>query len=207
MPNKAYAEENKNLSKYADEIDLNNIQNDPNVQISEILTYEEMAKQISIEDNISLEEAKEALGEETPVNILNTLNRSNSLNTSANTLSNSYLNITYTVDVNSLYKPQVVFRCEISTYGNYMGILNIVRVSMNRGYNGLSKIFDGDIYTELVNAAQIYVEVNGDFFNYGTVTAGVNVDIGIKEFLNVAFTASGESSHYAYCFKTHNIYT
>lgn len=72
---------------------------------------------------------------------------------------------------------------------------------MNRGSNGLSKIFNGDIYVYLEAANRLYFEVNGDFYNNGSVTVGVAVNVPIGGTSNVKFSASYTSSHYGYIYK------
>jgi hypothetical protein len=74
---------------------------------------------------------------------------------------------------------------------------------MNRAHlgNGISKQYDGTIYTNLESAAKIFWIVNGDFYNNGTTTGSGGVSIEVGQSATVNFNISYASNHYKYLYK------
>lgn len=103
------------------------------------------------------------------------------------------------------YIPRLEFYCETSESGNYWGILSIYSIQMNRGYNGISRQFSGDVNVWLRSAYQIEYVVNGDFYNNGTTTVSGNggFNVSINELIKVNFSASitESSNHFGYCYE------
>lgn len=83
--------------------------------------------------------------------------------------------------------------------------IKILNANINRNYNGVSKQFGGTLYYNLENSKTIYWDVNGDFYNNGTTTAGGGIEVGIKESATIKFSISGSSNHFSYCNKTGRI--
>lgn len=85
-------------------------------------------------------------------------------------------------------------------------IKQLNNISILRSYNGISKVFSGNVYCNLEDYRTIYYEVNGDFYNNGTisVSAGLNIEIG--ESGSVSFGVTGSSNHFKYFYSNGRIY-
>ena len=159
--------------------------NDSDVIESDILTYDELVQEVVKNENLTVEEAKEFLG-------INEKLRSGG----------HYRTYTKSVYVTAGYRPTLVFYCKTSEWGNYRGILSVIKSSMNRSYYGVSKAFEGELYTNLEDASNIYYELNGDFYDYGytSFSAGAEITVGGQATAN--FSVSRESNHYRYCYQS-----
>lgn len=109
---------------------------------------------------------------------------------------------TYTVTVTSTYKPAVIFYCQTSEWDTYRGILKVLNTSLRRDYNGSSKQFTGNLYTNLENAYTIYFVLNGDFYNNGSTTYSGGGGISVGGSSSVNFSISYASNHYKYLYTT-----
>ena len=106
-------------------IDINNPSE--NITVSEPMTYDEIANQLAKDKGITLLEAKTELGYKNPIK--------------ARAAGNGayYRTFGATVTVNSGYKVGVNFYCSTQEWGNRIGIVEVLSVSMNRNYNGTVK--------------------------------------------------------------------
>lgn len=159
---------------------------DPTAEVSDILTFEEITKEISKDFGISLAEAENMVVE-------NNANKSISSARAA-----TYRTLSQQFTVTTTYKPTMRFYCQTSESGLFHGILEILSVNMVRGYNGISKQFSGTVYVNLERGDRIFYIVNGDFYNQGTTTFDGRINIGLGESNSVGFGVSHASNHYAY---------
>jgi|GEM_PF-1315919 len=178
-----------NVTGYLDISEMDLSKTSDNITISEPLTYEQLADKLATDNNMSVEEAKKILGEP-KTSIINSLNASPSSYAQYRTLS-----ITVTVD--SAYKVVISCYCETSETPQYMGIIKILYTTLMRSYNGISKQFSGNLYTNLEAAYRIYYSISGDFYNNGTTTFTGGVQIGLGEGSNISFSVSNSSNWYA----------
>lgn len=175
--------------------------NDPSVEVSEVLTFDEIVEAISKDSNISKKEAAD--------HIISTFKQSNSnsmqsLSTSeasAQAAAATYRTLTSSFAVDNVYKPALNFYCQTSEYGSFRGIVKILNVDMNRKTSYMSKTFNGTVFTHLENANSIFWIVNGDFYNNGTISVNTGVSIGVGSSATVNFGVSGNISHYGYVYK------
>lgn len=163
--------------------------NTEEIMVSEVMTFNEMVecyakemgisliqayKEFSINDNVSLVEAKAA----------------------------TYRELAVGLGVTETYRPSIRFYCNTSESGNYWGITSIYKVTLNRTYNGISKQFDGEVDAWLRSAYQIEWMANGDFYNNATQSFGASVtgDFKLNDSIHIDFGVSGSTSsnHYAY---------
>ncbi len=181
-----------NVSNYLDlsELDLSETSDD--VIISEPLTYDQLAKKLADDNNISVEEAKEILGEPKTSKEQGL----NSLNATPSSYA-QYRTLGITVTVNSSYKVVISCYCETSETPQYLGIIKILYTTLMRDYNGLSKQFSGNLYMNLETAYRIYYSISGDFYNNGTTTFTGSVEVGLGEGSNISFSVSNSSNWYA----------
>lgn len=159
---------------------------DSTSEISNVLTFEEITKEISKDLEISLTDAE------------NMVLQNSTSKSVASVKAATFRTLSQQFTVTSTYKPTMKFYCETSESGLYHGVLKILTVNMIRGYNGISKQFGGTVYTNLERSDRIYFIVNGDFYNNGTTTFNAGVNIGIGESASVSFGVSNSSNHYAY---------
>jgi hypothetical protein len=142
-------------------IGVTNLTNpDPNTEISEVLTFDELVNEISVNEGISKKKAADQI----KANFKSPQSKSGSsiLASSSDTTtlvtaqSATYRTISAQFTVTSIYKPTLRFYVQTSEGGGYWGIVKILNVGMNRSYNGISKQFDGSVYTNLETAARSF---------------------------------------------------
>ncbi len=156
------------------------------VVCSEILTYDEVLKEIAKDKGISVKQAKELLS-------------SGKNNTEKSILENSHYRIlSKRVTVTNEYKPKVKIYVEISTSQYHWGVKDIIHTSLDLKYKKLQKKFSGEIYTNLENPSRIYCNINGDFFNYKIKIWKKCVNIDIGELARVFYNISHSSNFYEY---------
>lgn len=169
-------------------IDLKNLDaENPNVKISEPMTFTEMVSCYAQIEGISYEEALAVFPKENAA--------------SARTPSHRMLSVT--LNVTGSYKPTLNFYCNTSEGGNFWGITSIYSVQLNRTYGNTSKQFSGTIDVWLRSGYQIEYIVNGDFYNNGTTSAsgGTSLNVGIGAGAQVSFQISHSSNHYKYFYE------
>lgn len=190
LANSKSVDNNKSVAKSIT-IDEKSLEND--IKMSKVLTYDELISIIAEEDGISIDEAKNIVG---PENIKYTKD--------GKEIRATYRTLSASVDVTPVYRPTLNWYCETSesSSGGFRGILKILKVSLNRSYNGLSKQFSGDIYSKLENPNKIYYILNGDFYNNGTTTSSGGVNISVGGGASVSFSVSYASNHFTYSYKT-----
>ncbi|NFL43671.1 hypothetical protein FDB61_18625 [Clostridium botulinum] len=160
-----------------------NNENSTKFKVSERLTYDQLVDKVVENENISVEEAREFLGNRE-------ITRS---------YRDDYRTYETKLDVKKNYKPTLCFYCETSEWGpTYVGIKKVLNTSLNRKYKGDVKQFSGTIYTNLESANTIYFEVNGEFYNYGSTTCTGGVEIGIGEHNKVSFSVSDSGGEFKY---------
>lgn len=169
--------------KLIGEIDIQDFMED------DILTYDEMIETM-VNDGIPVGEAVLSLADN---NI-----RTNSVTPFELSYTTRYVEI----PIKDNYTVRIAFYLTIdSAYGAY-AIHKVNRVSLDRGYAGGSKEFDGSLYYNLENRTTIYYELNGDFYNYGTTTTSGGGSIGVGDTGSLKFSISHSSKHFQYVFKT-----
>ena len=169
-------------------IDLKSLDaENPNVKISEPMTFTEMVSSYAEIEGISYEEALAVFPKESSA--------------SARTPSHRMLSVT--LNVTGSYKPTLNFYCNTSEGGNFWGITSIYSVQLNRTYGNTSKQFSGTIDVWLRSGYQIEYIVNGDFYNNGTTSAsgGIGLNIGVGSGAQVSFQISSSSNHYKYFYE------
>lgn len=158
------------------------------INISPILTFDEMVREVAKENGIPIIQAQQELG------------FSAKSARQARTARATYRALSQSLTDNVSYRSTMRFYCETSESGNFRAIKRIVRVEMIRGYNGLSKQFGGTVYVHLEDANRIFYIVNGDFFNNGSTTWNAGVNIGVGRNASIKFGVTNTTSHYQYCY-------
>lgn len=160
--------------------------NDPTLQTSEVLTFEEITEQISNDLEISISEAQTLVVENS-----DSQSRMSAQAATYRTLSQQFT-------VTTSYKPTMRFYCQTSESGLFHGIVKIMTVNMIRGYNGVTKQFGGTVYVNLERSDKIFYTINGDFYNNGTTSYNAGVNLGVGKSANISFGVSQSSNHYKY---------
>lgn len=198
------AEQNeKDNSKKVKSINL--LEKSDNVIISDVLTFDEISRELAKSKGISLDKAKQIVGS---TNEVSTANSSRISITSSFT----YRTVAVLLDVKTFYKPTLRFYCRTSESGNYWGITEIFNVELQRDYRyelipntGLYetvvKQFAGNIYTQLISPYQIFYIINGDFYDNGTTTYNGGVSVKVGDSVNISVGVSYSSNWYAYIYK------
>lgn len=184
---------------------------DSNTIVSDVLTFDEVVESIANDNNISISEASKQVIDNFNVdnsrkNLNTKLSQYDKSNLALKTMaarSATYRSISSTFTVTSSYKPSVRFYCETDEWAgsSFRAIKKIINVSMNRGYNGISKQFGGSVFARLEAPNKVYWLVDGDFYNNGTTSFNGAVSIGLGEGSSVSFGVSHSSNHYAYCYE------
>lgn len=181
-------------TNFKSENKIQNYINLENASISKPMTFEQLVHQYASDSGITYEEAKK---------IFNYYPES-SISLYSDT--KTYNTITTTLNVSNNYKPSLRYYCMTSEYkGGWHGIVKILAVNMNRGYNGKSYAFGGTVYSHLVNANKIFYIVNGDFYSNSTSTITSSINIGIGQKGSVSFGVSSTSNHYKYFYVEDNL--
>lgn len=112
-----------------------------------------------------------------------------------------YMTYYQTLDVSDYYKPKLVIYCEVNfNEPNYYTFTEILNVSMDRLYNGISKQFTGEIYYNVQSSSVLYYQVNGDFYNNGETEVGVSVG-ATNGVISMSASITSTSNHYQYYYK------
>lgn len=173
-------------------IDLNNIEENLDVQVSEPMSFDEMLSYYMKQNNVSYEEALKAFP-----------NRAKRMAGAPV----SYRTLKVGLTVTSSYHPHLEFYCETSEYGNYWGILSIYSTQLVRrdSNTGASKQFGGSIDVWLRSPYQIEYVVNGDFYNNGTTTVsggvGMNIKVNESATINCQASIATSSNFYKYFYE------
>ncbi|PRA08836.1 MULTISPECIES: hypothetical protein [unclassified Paenibacillus] len=186
----AYASENSLVESQAmnsQSLDLNE-SND--MEMSEVLTFDELVSVIAEDTGKSVEETKEK--------ILNNYSKENhrSITPSSVTIQAAKFRTfkkQVTTNRYGIYKPTINFYCQTNESGSFRGIEKILEVSMNRADNHRAYIFEGYIYTHLEHANKIHFIVNGDFYKDGSVSWEVGAEIGIGKYATLNAKVSGNT--------------
>lgn len=163
------------------------VDNNPDISVSDVMTFSEMVERYADNAGITYQEALEMFPNRPTAHSTNDI---------------YYRVFTAGLNVSDEYKPHLEFYCETAEGGSFRNINSIYSVQLVRSYNGISKQFGGDIEVWLRNTYSIEYVVNGDFYNNGTttVTGGAGVEIGLAESAKLTFSASmaTSSNHYTY---------
>lgn len=186
---------NKNSSQK--KIEVVNIDSD-DVEVSGVLSFDEITTQFAKDKKISKSEAKEIF-------VKNKINNSKLRNSSMTIDSiknrSTWRTISNRFTVRQRYKPDIRFYCETSEGGTQWGIKEIIDVQIDQEYNGTVKKYDGNVFTHLQDAGTIKYTINTHFYDKGMTTGGLDVGIGIGQYANASFNISYEGNHYGYCYK------
>lgn len=159
-------------------------------ETSNLLTYEELVLEVMQNEKLSREDAEKFLG------ISNVQRESRDI---------KYRTLKAGVHVKNSYYVEINFYCKMDEYNNFRGILEVIRASLNRDCDGVSKQFSGDLFVHLENAYTIYYELNGDFYNNGTTTYTGELGLQMDQMGSISYNVSYASNHYEYVFKTSRI--
>lgn len=161
------------------------------VEVSEVLTFDEITEILAKDKNISKEEAAKII-----------LKDNNQTNSFVQPQSLTYRTLAKDVIVTPFdYTIQLRFYCQTDESYTGWGILRILNVEMFRDYYGTSYNFVGNLYINLEGPLTIFYIINGDFYEYATTTYNSGVDIGLGEGVNVSFGASYTNNHYKYFYE------
>lgn len=175
---------------------------------SEVMTFDQIVDEMAKNEHITKKEASDIIisgfEQTTPSKTKNgsTALAQSTMSPEIQAQLASYRTMSSQFTVTSSYKPTLKFYCQTDESGSFRAIKKILNVSMDRSYNGTSKQFGGEVYTNLEDPNRIYWIVSGDFYNNGTTTFNGSVSIGLGQSDSVTFGISHASNHYSYCYKT-----
>lgn len=173
-------------------ISINDLENNPDVTVSEPMTFTESVERFAENANISFQEAYDALG-------------GNARSVQPRDV--HYRVLSVNLHVTDSYIPHLEFYCETAEGGHFYQLISIYSVQLVREYNNRSKQFEGDIQVWLRQGSNIEYVVNGDFYDNGTtsVSGGVNINLGVDDKCTISFNISYSSNHYKYFYR-HNTF-
>lgn len=170
-------------------IDLSDLENNPEVTVSEAMTFSEMAERYAESAGITYMEALEMFPHAPTAYSVNDI---------------QYRIFSARVAVTEQYKPSIDFYCVTAEGGSFRDIKSIYAVHLDRVYGSLVKQFTGEIEFWLRSRNSIEYIIDGDFYNTGTTSfdASLGTEFGIDELGKIAFTIGGGSStsFYAPCY-------
>lgn len=157
------------------------------ISISEPMTFSEMVSVYADNNDISFVEAYKEL------------NKGRSIITTSSLSSSSYRVLSIGLYVNSGYKPSIDYYVTTSESGSYWDITSIYSVQLKRIYNGVSKVFQGNLESWLRSPYQIEYIINGDFYNQATSTSSytINGSWGENVKISLSINSTNSSSYYA----------
>ncbi|MFB5678005.1 hypothetical protein ACE3NQ_12435 [Paenibacillus terreus] len=159
------------------------------VIISDVMTFDEIVKEMSEDMNISISEAS---------SIVKNSNGMNSLS-DAQLAAATYRTFSKYLDVSPVYQPQIKFYCETTEGGgSFRGIVQIVNYQMDRRDGNVTKQFSGTLFAHLEHANKIHWIVNGDFYHNGNTNISGGGSIGLKGMGEITFSISGDANHFTY---------
>lgn len=172
-------------------INVSDLENNPDVIVSEPMTFSETVEFYAECEGITYQEALKAFPDVPEPYSTNDVYRRV---------------LTIPLSVNSSYKPALHLYCYTSEGGHFRNINSIYNVQLYREYNGISKQFSGDIQVWLRSSHVVEYLINGDFYNNGTtsVSLGLGGDINVGGTGKISLSASlaNSTNHYDY-FYTH----
>lgn len=180
-------------------INFADIANNPNISVSDIMTFPEMVERYAENEGITYQEALTRFPNKPAT-------------TRATPNSTKYMVFSANLMVNDNFRPHLEFYCEVVYGGHFWNINSIYKVQLVRSYTNaqnitISKQFSGDVSAWLRSGYSIEYSVNGDFFNNGTTSVTSEGSVGgkIDDLVSVTYTASTTttSNHYQY-FYGHN---
>ncbi|MEC0182576.1 hypothetical protein P4H61_13895 [Paenibacillus peoriae] len=190
--------ESNTVEESGNQIGIIDIQNpSKDTIVSDVLTFSEMAKQISNDYGISINEASDLLRSQSKASAIS---KSDFEATATYRTLSSFLH-----EMPNGYTPYMRFYCETTEGGSFRGITKIISHNLVRAYNGISKQFSGTVESHLEHANKIHYIVNGDFYNNGTTTITGGGSIGLGGVGSLNFSVSSSSNHFRYYYGEHDL--
>lgn len=164
--------------------------------VSEVMSFSELVEHYAVSNGISYKEALKYFPDEMKI-------RATRGGFTSRIISQE-------IYVNSEYRPRIDFYCETDEGGGFWGIKEIYSVQLVRNYNGIVKLFAGEISAWLRSAYEIEYIINGDFYNTGTmtVTEEGGVSGGVEGIFEASYSVSNSAStnYYDDCYASDIIY-
>lgn len=179
-----------NSNSYCGTINLESLISNPNVEVSDVMSFSEVVERYAKNAGITYEEALKILPAPAQAYSARAVN---------------YRTYSVSLKVNDEYIPRLEFYCETAEGGHFFNILSIYSVQLVRSYNGTSYQFGGDIEVWLRSSHSIEYVVNGDFYYNGTTTStgSTGLDVGLSDSCKISYSASNtySSNHYDYFYE------
>jgi hypothetical protein len=92
----------------------------------------------------------------------------------------------------------LTFYCQTEEGGSLgWGIVSVLNTMlMTTDDYGISKGFEGSVYTNLESISSIYYMINGQFFENATTTSTAGMQIGLGEGSNINCSSSSTTKYY-----------
>ncbi|MBJ9989431.1 hypothetical protein [Paenibacillus sp. S28] len=170
---------------------LSSIGNNSDFEMSDVLTFDEIAQVYADDHNITLTEAKEVF------------NRGNSSQKSLALA--TYRTFTGYLGDYGGFKPILRYYCSTTEGGGYIAILKIETWELVRSDGNVTKQFVGTVKSYLENASKIHYIVNGDWYNNGATTTEVGASINVGGFATITYKNISSDEHYWYGYYEGNV--
>lgn len=163
----------------ASSIDIGDLE-DPTVEISDVMTSEEIIEEYMINQDVSYEQAEEALFSQSSFSTYSDISL----------YAINYRTLKKTLTSNAGF---VYFYCQTDeSSGSFHGIKKI----MNAGYASGAKIYSGSFFYHLPDANKINFILNGHLYNTGTTTVSGGGSAGIGKTVNAHVNISKTTDYY-----------
>ena len=160
-------------------IDIN-ASNDSSIILSEPMTAEQIAKEYANNQNVSYEQAKEALFPQSSI----------SAYTEISPYAINYRTLQKSLPDNAGF---VYFYCQTDESSTSFRAINKI---LNAGYSSGSKIYSGTLYYHLPDPNRINYILNGHLYNTGITTVSGGGSIGLGSSATANINISSTSSYY-----------
>lgn len=117
----------------------------------------------------------------------------------------TYRVVTAAVPLWLKYQPQIYFYCQTAENNKKYEISKIIGAYINGEYSGNSKQFSGTLFTNLENSQTIYFELNGDFFDSGSVLPNFGWGSQKEKYFTVNNKISSPANHFGTVDYVHKI--
>ncbi len=157
---------------------------------SESLTLDGLAAQMATDTNMTMEQARQRIEEES----------TNELGASDQT---QYVVFTSFFHVNDTFTPYLKIYCEIEPSGSNHYLTRVISYHMVHIFGSMNKPFAGTVDVSLENPNKLHYVINGDFYEQGITTT--QLDVSPDGLMRLTYAIANSTNWYAYVYTEQDI--